>query len=124
VENETSFSEGSLRLVEDNLRGINGKYFHAQNSLIEKERFHEELVKELVEVQWRTQVAQDKYNVLETKYVDFQVDKAVRIDQLNCIEERNCNLDNGEGDEGEETKREELEKIKTLVDQYREYSKR
>lgn len=113
MENEVNLAEGSLSIVEEKLRGIKEKCFHAKNSLEEKEILHEDLVKELVEVQWRAKLAQDQYNGLEVAYLDFQIDKALRIDQVNAMG----------GNGRDEEKRRELEELKGTVQKYKDYSK-
>jgi hypothetical protein len=96
------------------LRGINEKFFHAQNSLIDKEKRHEELLVELVEVRWKGHLGEEKYKGLESQYVDFQVEKAIRIDQVNESDMKIVA-------DHQDTKS-ESEELKETVEKYQEYS--
>lgn len=115
MEREAYITDGNLQIAEQHLRGINEKLFHANNSLQEKEEGHEELVKELVDVKLKTHLAKEEYKSMERKYVNFQVDKAFRIDLVNQSEVINADEDN------QENVRRELEELKRDVEKFQEY---
>lgn len=106
-------ADGGRRIADDKLRGMKEKMFHAQSALLEKEKAHQELLNELVEVRWRTKLAEDKYKTLESKYVDFQVEKAIRVDLVNRSEQEFGDLE----------AKKELEELKSVVNKYKDYRK-
>lgn len=113
VEKEIATAEGSLTIAQHKLRTMNELHFHAKLRLEEKEKTFSDTLKELGETRWTTQQLMDKYSSLEMKYIDFQVEKAIHMDQITKMDEA---LEDPE-------EKKEVQKLKSQVKEYEGYSK-
>lgn len=113
VEREVFLVAGNLEIAEQKLRSEKERHFRTLVTAQEVEQLHAKRLRDLVEMKWKTAMTENMYKKIETRFVEFHVERAIRVENVKKAEE---GLKDPEA-------RKQLDDLKDTVKKYEEYSK-